>query len=37
MALGHAPAGSSPAAQDAQGLNRDRTLHPKRSERDRQK
>jgi hypothetical protein len=37
MALGHAPAGSSPAAQDALGLNRDRTLHPEQSERERQK
>jgi len=32
MALGKAPAGSSPRAQEQQGLNRDSTIHFKKSE-----
>ncbi|CAA9354518.1 MAG: Multimeric flavodoxin WrbA [uncultured Gemmatimonadetes bacterium] len=32
MSLGAAPAGSSPAEQEALGLNRDATFHPERSE-----
>ena len=35
MGLGIPPAGSSPAEQEALGLNRDATLRPGRSERDR--
>ena len=35
MGVGVPPAGSSPAAQQALGLNRDATLRPKRGERDR--
>ena len=35
MAAGHSPAGSSPARQEALGLNRDATFHPDRSERER--
>lgn len=31
MSRGHAPDGSSPRAQDEQGLNRDATFHPKHS------
>jgi len=36
MGLGMAPAGSSPARQEEMGLNRDATLSPGRSERERQ-
>ena len=32
MGLGRAPEGSSPAEQESEGLNRDRTLRPKKSE-----
>jgi hypothetical protein len=35
MRFGHPRAGSSPAVQQAEGLNRDATLHPKASEADR--
>jgi hypothetical protein len=37
MRLGRPPAGSSPAVQQAEGLNRDATLRPGRSEAKRQK
>ena len=35
MRVGHAGKGSSPAAQEALGLNRDAVLHPKKAEGER--